>query len=407
VVATEGEQAERLFTDRPSDRFRPRLAEFFVGDVFEDDPVDALVTGRGARQRAGGDLGDLEAVGLHQFGGCGPVGAGDQDPRRPLDPDRGPERVVLGARVGFARDLDFVAVGALALRRPHAEEEGVVADPELDPLLADRGAVAADLEHGRGGDRAAHRDLERERIAGVEGGRRFEPGDGGVGGRGGESDGVDGDVAFARRRREPERFAFGLLAVAEEDDAAAARGAGEGEFERPLQVAAAPFDAAPGFARQRAGPGAGEFGPAAELDHVALGAAAFVRLQPFALDFGGGDADAERAVEDQRGRRCGRARRRVEEGDRDEDEAGELEAGRDAPAGGRAAVRFAAPGVERLEDEDEERRRQHPAPPVAVAGVHGRGGGREVDRGARRRRGAGLTPTASSRVPHGPSRVTT
>ena len=67
-------------------------------------------------------------------------------------------------------------------------------------------------------------------------GRRFEPGDRGIGGLRGEGDGVDGDAAFARRGGEAERFAGRLPAVAEEDDAAAARGPRQRQFERPLQV---------------------------------------------------------------------------------------------------------------------------------------------------------------------------
>ena len=67
MVAAEGEQAERPVADRRADRFGARFAEFFVGDVFEDDPVDARVARRVGRQRARRRPRDLEAVGLHQF----------------------------------------------------------------------------------------------------------------------------------------------------------------------------------------------------------------------------------------------------------------------------------------------------------------------------------------------------
>ena len=146
VVAAEGEDAEGLVADRPLDRLGPRFAEFFVGDVFEDDRVVALVAGGARGQRGRRDRGDLEAVCGHQFGGARAVGAGDEDLRRRLDPHRRPQRVVLRAGVARRLHFDFVAVGAGLLGRLHAEQEGVVADPEFDLLAADLGAVAA---HGQ------------------------------------------------------------------------------------------------------------------------------------------------------------------------------------------------------------------------------------------------------------------
>ncbi len=94
-----------------------------------------------------------------------------------------------------------------------------------------------------------------------------------------------GDAAFARRGGEAERFAGRLPAVGEEDDAAAARGPRQRQFERPLEVRLPPFEAALGFARQHFGPRPGQFGAAGELDDVAFGAAAFVGLQPGGLGF--------------------------------------------------------------------------------------------------------------------------
>ena len=201
----------------------------------------------------------------------------------------------------------------------------------------------------------------------------------------GERDGVERDAAFARRGGEAERFAGRLPTVGEEDDAAAARGPRQRHFERSLEVRLPPFEAARGFARQHFGPRPGEFGAAAELDDVAVGAAAFVGLEPGALGFGRAGADAERAVEHQRRRRWRGAGGRVEEGDGDEDEARRLEAEDEAPAARAAAQRLAPERVGALEDEHDERRDQEPLPEVGVAGVDGRRRGREVDRGARGR----------------------
>ena len=211
-------------------------------------------------------------------------------------------------------------------------------------------------------------------------------------GMGGERHRVDGDVAPARRRGERRRFAAGLAPVGEEDDAAAARSPRQRQPERRFEVRFA--------AGRGCRPGCSASGPtaapvtsapppnwttwqsvaAAVVRSPAIRRSASPEAGPTLSErsrtsvVGGGDEPAGR----------------VEEGDRDEHDRGRLQADRDPPPARPAAVGFPPPGVDRLDDQDDQRRDQHPLPPVGVPGAFGRGGRREVDRGAGGGRRAGV-----------------
>ena len=182
--------------------------------------------------------------------------------------------------------------------------------------------------------------------------------------------------------RSPRRVRAGERPFTDENRRSPLPRAGGGRREpdrgRPLPVDLA----AGGSDVTEPGPLPGEFGATAELDDPTVGAAAALRGEPFALRFPRGGADAERAVEHERGRRRLRADGRVEEGDGGEGDRGDLEADGDPPASRAGAFRFPPPGVERLQDEEQQRRRQEPWPEVRVARLGGWRGGFQVDRGA-------------------------
>ena len=105
MLAAEDQEAERPVAHRRADRLGADLAQFFVGDVFEDDPVDPRVTGRFGRQRARREDADGDPVGFQHLRRGGVRRADDDDVGGPLDPHRRAQLIVLRAGVAAARDL--------------------------------------------------------------------------------------------------------------------------------------------------------------------------------------------------------------------------------------------------------------------------------------------------------------